>query len=225
MPDDRSSDSAQAKYRELCRVFGMRLREFGFAGSAGKWRREFDDVVECCAFQRWKYNTKDQIQLAVNLGVYNRKLGEFYCMPHKPRDPGEIDCHWRQRLFVLAYGEDRWVEVSGASRVNEMAHELIELMCSVGFEGMERLRTNGSTLQYLKSDRWPAGWFNGIWVEQATVLAVLEGDAEKLRWARDEFCALTRRRGSQRTMVDVQRHFKRLAEFVKDPSVELDISA
>ncbi len=221
MPEFLSPDSAQFKYGELCRVLGVRLREFGFKGTRGKWHRDFEESVQFCNVRKTRHSSSEKFVFAVNLCVFNRALGKFYWAPWQ--EGHELGCcHWRDRPDALAFdnGGDL-IELTGSTDVIRMATEQFDLIRNFGLPAMDRVRTNVGAIQDLMSER-PRGWMTNRKPEWLSVLAAVEGRADALQWAKVRLLEMTKHPASWNpTMAQVRWHFQRLARFVNDSSVEL----
>jgi hypothetical protein len=138
------------RLQDVVRRFDFASHGFRRAGNAFYLDR--GTSVAVIDFQRSDKSSKEQLIFTVNLGVYVRRIAQFFHPAAKDR-PRISDCHWFERLgYVLPERSDKWWNVGS---VEELDRAVTEIHLELTTYGVPEL------IRYLDPAELRDGWLDG----------------------------------------------------------------
>jgi hypothetical protein len=145
-------DAVQAGVHSFLKPSGFRKK-----GRAHN-RNTTGGLVHVVGFQMGQYPIGDYVipglresfygKFAVNLGVLLPCVYEVERQQSPPDFVQEYHCTIRQRLGLLAFGEDRWFEITQDTAA--LATDVVALLDRFGLEFFEQFQSYGDVLSYFK---------------------------------------------------------------------------
>lgn len=108
------------------------LKTQGYKKSGRNWHKPIQNNWLIVNVQASSGNIGSKGKFTINLGVYHAEIATLAGQASIDGKPKEYDSTVRERIGILAYGQDRWWVVDSTSNLEEIAAEVVEKMSSFG---------------------------------------------------------------------------------------------
>jgi hypothetical protein len=127
------------------------LKALGFKKKAANFWRETDDFIDLVNVQKSQWNSADEAQFTLNLGIYWRDVQTEIQREAKSMPPKELECTVFERLGALFAGNDFWWSVHSRTNADELGKEVVEKLENFGLPWLDNGHNPETTCRYLKT--------------------------------------------------------------------------
>ena len=129
------------------------LKDHDFKKNGANFVRPLCDCSDAINLQKSQWNTADEAQFAINLGIYWPEVQKNFGAQKLVPFPNVAQCTVQERLGRLLKGSDFWWSVSPQCNASALGKEVVEALINYGIPWLENGHDPKISFAYLSKNK------------------------------------------------------------------------